>query len=105
MSLSPQNVPPFSAPEAVPEEAPQPTRRWQRRLLGICFAVFTFEVGIFLVVFPWMDDTWDLNYFNSVVPLLRSIWDDPYFRGALTGLGLVNIYISFQAIIRAFKRV
>jgi hypothetical protein len=104
MSLSPENVPPFSTPEAAPAEAPKVVRRWQARLLGICFALFTFEIGLFLVIFPWMDDTWDLNYFNSVLPALQAVWDDPYFRGALTGLGLVNIFIACQEVIRALKR-
>jgi hypothetical protein len=102
MSLSPENVPPFSTPDAAPAEAP--VRRWQARLLGICFALFTFEIGLFLVIFPWMEDTWDLNYFSSMLPALQAIWDDPYFRGALTGLGLVNIYIACQTVIRALKR-
>lgn len=103
MSLSPQNIPP-SPQEAVSEEPAKAASRWPSRLLGICFAIFTFEIGLFLVIFPWMDDTWDLNYFNSLGPLLRSVWDDPYFRGALTGLGLVNIYIACQEVIRALKR-
>lgn len=104
MSLSPENVPPFSTPEALPEVPPRQPQSWQRRLLGICFAIFTFEVGLFLVIFPWMDDTWDLNYFNSVLPVLQNVWDDPYFRGALTGLGFVNIYIACLEVIRALKR-
>ena len=104
MSLSPQNVPPLSTSEAAPPEVPKTARRWQARLLGICFALFTFEIGLFLVIFPWMDDTWDLNYFNSVIPAMQAVWDDPYFRGALTGLGFVNIYIACQEVIRALKR-
>lgn len=103
MSLSPENLPPFS-PDVVSEEPPKPARRWPGRLLAICFAIFTFEVGLFLVIFPWMDDTWDLNYFNSVVPTFKAIWNDPYFRGALTGLGFVNIYIACLELIRALKR-
>ena len=103
MSLSPENIPQFSPPDLAPEE-PKSARRWQRRLLGICFAIFTFEIGLFLVIFPWMDDTWDLNYFNSVVPILQNVWDDPYFRGVLTGLGFVNIYIACMEVIRLFRR-
>jgi hypothetical protein len=102
MSLSPENLPPFEVSE--PEASPHQSLRVARRVLGICFAVFTLMVGLFLVVFPWMDDTWDLNYFNSVVPALKAIWDDPYFRGALTGLGFVNIYIACLDVIRALKR-
>jgi hypothetical protein len=104
MSLSPENVPQLSPPDAVAEQSPKTARKWQKRLLGICFAIFSFEIGLFLVIFPWMDDTWDLNYFNSVVPALQSVWDDPYFRGALTGLGFVNIYIACQEVIRLLRR-
>ena len=104
MSLIPDNAP--TSPEQIPQ-AFAPTRRaqtWQSRLLGICLAIFTFEIGLFLVVFPWMDDAWSINYLQKLIPTLRSVWDDPYFRGALTGLGLVNIYISCLEMIRLFRR-
>ena len=104
MSLTPENAPHLPAPEIMPEQPARRGRSWQRRLLGICFAIFSFEIGLFLVIFPWMDDTWDLNYFNSVIPILKGVWDDPYFRGALTGLGFVNIYIACMEVIRALKR-
>ena len=56
------------------------------RLLRLCFAIFTFEIGLFLTVFPWVD-IWSLNYFSGWLPGLENVWDDPYFRGAITGLG------------------
>ena len=31
---------------------------------------------------------------------LTEVWDNPYFRGALSGLGLLNIYISFVEVFR-----
>lgn len=105
MSLIPDNAP--GLPEhdiASASEASPPTRTWQSRLLRLCSAIFTFEIGLFLVIFPWMDDTWNLNYLRNLLPVLRSVWDDPYFRGALTGLGLVNIYISCLEMIRLFRR-
>jgi hypothetical protein len=105
MSLIPDNAP--SSPEQSIAPALAPARRahtWQSRLLGICLAIFTFEIGLFLVVFPWMDDAWSINYIQKLVPALRAVWEDPYFRGALTGLGLVNIYISCLEMIRLFRR-
>jgi hypothetical protein len=105
MSLIPDNAP--SSPEQSIAATPTPPRRthtWQSRLLGICMAIFTFEIGLFLVVFPWMDDAWSINYIQKLIPTLRNVWEDPYFRGALTGLGLVNIYISFLEMIRLFRR-
>jgi hypothetical protein len=78
------------------------TRPWYSKLLAICFVLFCFEIGVFLVVFPWMD-VWELNSAASYASWLRDIWGNPFFRGALSGLGLVNIYISFLEIIRLVR--
>jgi len=99
MSLTPEPAP---IPEAPPESPPR-ARTWQSRLLAICFVIFTFEVGLFLVVVPWMDETWALNSIQELVPALQNIWIDPYFRGAFTGLGLVNIYIACREMFRLFR--
>ena len=44
----------------------------------------------------------------ELVPLqnamLRTIWMSPYFRGALSGLGLVNIYIGLGELGRQMCR-
>lgn len=108
MSLSPDNTPehvPMLPEETSGQAPPSPkSRTWQRRLLGICFAIFAFEVGLFLVIFPWLDDTWDVNYFQTLVPALQNLWGDPYFRGAVTGLGFVNIYIACLEVVRLLRR-
>jgi hypothetical protein len=105
MTPIPDNVHPEARSEIAPSsESSRRTLTWQSRLLGICSAIFTFEIGLFLVVFPWMDDVWSINYLQKLLPLLHDIWSDPYFRGALTGLGLVNIYISCLEMIRLFRR-
>jgi len=73
-------------PEAAPLRPSEPQQHWRpNRLVRICFAIFTFEIGLFLVVFPWVD-SWDWNYLQDIVPSLEGIWDNPYFQGALTGL-------------------
>jgi hypothetical protein len=88
-----------------PTDAPPPASRprWQGRLLTACFMIFALEVGLFLVIFPWQD-TWSVNYLQGLAPSLEGVWDDPRFRGALTGLGLVNIYIACLQFIRLFRR-
>jgi hypothetical protein len=95
-----------SVPPPIPETtvAPGPPRRgWQSRLLTACLAIFTFEIGLFLVVFPWMD-SWNLNYFSGIIPSSQDWWDQPAFRGAISGLGLVNVYIAMRQTIRIFQR-
>lgn len=100
MSLSPEPFPPQQV-----AEPPRRARSWQNRLLSICFIIFTLEIGLFLVIVPWMEETWALNTIQELAPVLQTIWIDPYFRGAITGLGLVNIYIAFHEILRLFRRV
>src|SRR5271154_1254096 len=75
---------------------------WHHKLATLLFIMVCFEVGLFLIVFPWMD-YWDRNYIAALSPAIRDLWDSAYFRGALSGLGLVNIYISLAEIFR-FRR-
>src|SRR4051794_21251517 len=101
MSLSPENAPQPSLEEAAP---PNRRRTWQSNLLRICFVIFTFEIGLVLVVVPWMDESWSINSFQEMVPARQPVWLDPYFRGAITGLGLVNMYIAGRELTRLLRR-
>jgi hypothetical protein len=78
------------------------TRPWYSKLLAICFVLFCFEIGVFLLVFPWME-VWERNAAASYASWLKDIWGNPFFRGALSGLGLANIYISFLEIIHLVR--
>ncbi len=106
MSLIPDHSPePVGGTDVTAAAEPGKTgRHWPSRLLNICFAIFAFEIGIFLVIFPWMDDVWKMNSFQSAFPALRNVWEDPYFRGALTGLGLLNVYVAFWELLRSLRR-
>ena len=78
-------------------------RPWYSKLLSLCFVIFCFEIGVFLVVFPWME-IWEANQVANFAPWLADLWGSPYFRGALSGLGLVNIYISLAGDAAAGSR-
>ena len=79
------------------------TRPWYTKLLSLCFVIFCFEIGLFLVVFPWLDNAWEVNRVANFAPWLADVWGSPFFRGALSGLGLLNIYISFLEILRLIR--
>ena len=51
---------------------------------------FFLEVGLLLLVLPW-SGFWDRNYFVSAWPVLGAIVTNNFVRGAVTGLGLVNL--------------
>ena len=111
MSITPQRTPgwdpegsPAIAGSPVEAAAPPPRARfWHRRVWAICFAIFALEIGLFLVVFPWMD-SWNINHFQRWVPRLQDLWEDLYLRGAVSGLGLVNVYIACGEVIRLIRR-
>jgi hypothetical protein len=87
-------------PQPPLEEAlERPKTSWFHKLANLLFIIVCFEVGVFLLVFPWMD-YWNNNSIASLAPWMRTIWESTYFRGALSGLGLVNIYISLGEVFR-----
>lgn len=75
---------------------------WYSKVLRVIFIVFCFEIGMVLIVFPWLR-IWELNNVVLYAPWLADVWGNPFFRGALSGLGLVNVYISFLEILRLFR--
>jgi hypothetical protein len=97
MSLTPETTPTSEARETVPQR--QKVSGLRRRIWVVLFALLAFEIGTFLVVFPWMD-SWSLNHFPTFFPghviELQDLWDDPYFRGSLSCLGLLNVYIALR---------
>jgi hypothetical protein len=83
-----------------PRQTPNRARHgWVHKLGVFLFIIVCFEVGAFLTVFPWTTQ-WDSNAIAHLLPWLRGVWDNSYFRGALSGLGLLNIYISLGEVSR-----
>ena len=95
--MTPESIP------ANPAASPNAGAR-RNRILRYCFALFTLEVGLFLLIFPWTD-TWFFNYFQDSNALFRNIWEDPFFRGAISGLGAVNTYLAVLEFLRTLRGI
>lgn len=48
------------------------------------------ETGLLLVLIPW-STFWERNYFVEWSPVLETLLTSNYVRGAISGLGVVNI--------------
>ena len=72
---------------------------WVHKLGVFLFIIVCFEVGVFLLCFPGRRNGTH-NSLASLTPGLRDVWISSYFRGALSGLGLLNIYISLAEVAR-----
>ena len=82
-----------------PAVVPAPQYRWHHKMSAVLFVTFCLELGFFLIIFPWTD-YWDGNFFSSLVPEWHQYWENMYLRGALSGLGILNLYIAFIEIVR-----
>ena len=82
------------------------------KLTVVFFIVICFEIGTLLVILPWLGfPPWTENYlliaavdklqYNWLAAVMRS----GYLRGAVTGLGLLNIMLGIWEIVNFNKTV
>ena len=92
------SITPFSPPG-------RPAVSGQRTILlsRIVFLLFCIEVGLVLLLLPWTL-LWDNNYFFSLQPRHSSLWLSNYLRGAVSGLGLVNLWMALEECRRIRQR-
>ena len=69
-------------------------RSWVWRLLYILYSL---EVGVFLMFLPWLT-IWENNYLLYLYPDIRPVMANAFLKGAVLGLGIVNIVIGIQEI-------
>jgi hypothetical protein len=60
-------------------------------------------LGIFLFILPWAS-FWRNNYFINHYPLLAAVSRNYFLRGAVSGLGLADIWLAVYEIWRIFRR-
>ncbi|MBI3400035.1 MAG: hypothetical protein HY048_01335 [Acidobacteria bacterium] len=65
------------------------------------YVAFFLEVGLLLVVLPW-SGFWEHNYFALAWPPLQTLLANNYLRGAVTGLGVVNLVAGFADLALLF---
>lgn len=69
------------------------------RLITILYIVFCFELGVFLFVLPWLS-VWSKNFFVGHYPLVSTIALNYFVRGAVSGLGLADIWLAIYEMWR-----
>lgn len=86
------------------------------KLTIIFFILICFEIGVLLIILPWVPNpSWGENYLlvlaadNLRWPSLAMAIKSGYVRGAVTGLGVLNILlgvweiVNFKKTARAFQ--
>ena len=65
-------------------------------LRGLAILI-VFELGVLLVLVPW-SGFWEFNGFLQRYPQLRPFLLNHFVRGAVSGLGIVDIFIAASMI-------
>ena len=77
-------------------------RRWGRWIIGFLSAFLYTSMGVLLVLLPWLP-SWSQNYFSGGSLGWYSVWMNPYFRGAISGVGVLNLSVSFLELFRLMR--
>ena len=64
-------------------------------MAGFLSVVSSTLVGFVLVVFPWTE-AWDSNYVLHLHPVVRTLLLHTVTRGAVSGLGFVNLLLAIH---------
>jgi hypothetical protein len=113
MSDQPTSLPsspgPAIAADTVARSAVAPAGpSWSQRLGSVLLIIICLELGLFLLIYPWSDG-WSDNYFawavrGSIQPAWHAFWTNSFVRGAISGMGAVNLWIAVTEVFRLFGR-
>jgi hypothetical protein len=67
------------------------------RILSAVLVVVCCMMGAVLFYLPWTG-VWEQNYFLTHFPSLMHILLHPSFRGAVSGLGILDIFLAIRMI-------
>lgn len=70
-----------------------------KRLLHALLVLLCFEIGAILLYLPW-SSFWEQNYFLSHFPALIPVMLHPSMRGAVSGIGVLDIILAAGMIRR-----
>ena len=84
---------------ATPEIISDNPRLMMTRLFRVVWLLVWLELGLVLILVPW-SEVWETNYFLYQYPSLAFFVDNPFMRGAISGLGLMNVFLALEAFRR-----
>jgi len=68
---------------------------WLQRLFVIVYVVFCIELGLALIALPWLP-VWNNNRWLAHWPWLRHFLQLGFVRGAISGLGVLDLWLGLS---------
>jgi hypothetical protein len=95
LPVAPAPPPP---PPPLAEPAKPPRRRWYQYLGPAIFALFCIELGVLLVLAPWLE-IYERNVFQFIPIGWQPFFLSHHLRGALSALGFLNFLVALNELI------
>jgi hypothetical protein len=96
LTLNSTNLDPPSGPPPVAEYAEPPL--WLQRLFTFVYVLFCMTLGMTLVRLPWTEG-WFEDGLVAGWPTVQHFLHQGFVRGAVSGLGLIDIWIGVLEVI------
>ena len=71
--------------------------------MALLLTALFLEMGLALIVIPW-STFWDHNFFVDWWPPIREVVANHFVRGAVSGLGVVNLAAGVAELVGLFAR-
>lgn len=93
-------------PPATQEAGAVPAPVWLQRLSLAVLVIFCLYLGLLISVLPWWHEMWDHNPMLLQHPAARAFLMQGWVRGAVSGLGLLDLWIGISELIhyRDYRR-
>jgi hypothetical protein len=72
---------------------------WLQRLFVVVYVLFCIELGLVLIGLPWTR-FWFNNGLLAQWPALQHLMQQGFVRGAVTGLGVLDIWLGIVEAVR-----
>jgi hypothetical protein len=90
--------PPAPTPQPADDHAEMPV--WLQRVFVVVYVLFCIELGLVLMILPWMTGYWFSSGWLAQWPELRRVLQSGFVRGAVSGLGLLDIWLGVMEAVR-----
>jgi hypothetical protein len=94
----------FESPTGHPVDEYAEAPIWLQRLFVATYVLFCMVLGIWLVALPWSGKWFDQGLVSNW-PSLQNLLQQGFVKGAVTGLGLIDIWIGILEAVKYHDRL
>jgi hypothetical protein len=93
-----ENPPPAQPTDPAPEQ-PAEMPVWLQRVFVVVYVLFCIELGLVLIILPWTR-FWFSDEWTAKWAAFQNLMQLGFVRGAVSGLGLLDIWLGVAEAIR-----